>query len=205
MKDANPTEALGCHGRDGGAGERATFKPTYLSGSDHMCKATLTDGTEYEVWDRLLVTERWNGKPSYLPVRGLYRPGSGEFLWRASAGFSDKGHAIKMMEKPQKGGVCPTDEQEHHILLLQNGEWIDFEALNGNITVFHSNLKFQTREEVWSYVAEHWQDADFFLASGTSIKFVKVITSTNNLGPISCGRKDWNSPRRVTSTAPSAA
>jgi hypothetical protein len=74
-------------------------KPKYLFDSDHMCKATLADGTAYEVWDPLLVTE-WNAKPSYLPVRGLYKPGSGEFLWRASVGFSDKQHASETMEKP---------------------------------------------------------------------------------------------------------
>ena len=60
-------------------------RPKYLYDLDHMCKATLADGTAYEVWDRLFLTE-WNGKTSYLPVRGLYRPGSGEFLWRASVG-----------------------------------------------------------------------------------------------------------------------
>jgi hypothetical protein len=97
-----------------------TSRPKYLSDSDHMCKATLADGTAYEVWDRVLVAE-WDGKPSYLPVRGLYRPGSGEFLWRCSGGFSDKKPASEMMEKPQKGGASFEDPR-HHILLLQNGE-----------------------------------------------------------------------------------
>jgi hypothetical protein len=60
-----------------------TSRPKYLSDSDHMCKATLADGTAYEVWDRVLVTE-WDGKPSYLPVRGLYRPGSGSFFGAAA-------------------------------------------------------------------------------------------------------------------------
>jgi hypothetical protein len=171
-----------------------TFKSRYLSDSDHMCKATLTDGTEYEVWDRLLVTEWWNGKPSYLPVRGLYRLGSGEFLWRASMGFSDKEHAIEMMEKPQKGGAC-TEDPQHHILLLQDGEWIDFSSWNGNITVFHSNLKFHTREEAWSYVAEHWQDADPFLAGGASTKFVEEINLYQQLG------SDFSRPKKLEFSA----
>lgn len=170
-----------------------TSKSRYLSDLDHMCKATLTDGTGYVVWDRLLVTE-WNGKPSYLPVRGLYRPGSGEFLWRASVGFSDKEHAVEMMEKPQKGEVCPEDP-EHHILLLHDGEWIDFEAWNGNITVFHSNLKFHTREEAWSYVAEHWQDADYSLVGGASTKFVEVINLYQQLGA------DFLRPKRLEFSA----
>jgi hypothetical protein len=125
------------------------------------------------------MTER-QGKPSYLPVRGLYRPGSGEFLLRASVGFVDKEQAIVMMEKPQKSGTCPEDRQ-YHILLLQDGEWIDLRASNANVEVFHSNLKFHTREEAWSYVAEHWQDADHF-AGGPSTKFVEVINLNQQLG-----------------------
>jgi hypothetical protein len=117
-------------------------EPKYLSDLDHKCTSTLADGTAYEVWDRVLATE-WDGKPSYLPVRALYRPGSGEFLWRCSLGFSDKEHASEMMEKPQKGRACLEDPQ-HHILLLQDGEWIDFWALNGGVGVVHSNLKIDT-------------------------------------------------------------
>jgi hypothetical protein len=166
-----------------------TSEPRYLSDWDHMCKATLGDGTKYEVWDRLLVTER-QGKPIYLPVRGLYRPRSGEFLWRASVGFVDKEHAIATMEKPQKGGACPEDPQ-HHILLLQDGEWIDFLALNGNITVFHSNLKFHTREVAWSYVAEHWQDGEFGIFGGASTKFVEEIILDQQLGA------DFFRPKRL--------
>jgi hypothetical protein len=166
-----------------------TSKPKYLSDSDHMCKATLANGTAYEVWDRLLLT-KWNGKPSYLPVRGLYRSGSGEFLWRTSVGFSDQEHAIEMMEKPQKGGACPEDPQ-HHILLLQDGEWIDFLASNGNVTVFHSNLKFHKREEAWSYVAEHWQDGQFGIFGGGSTKFVEMTTINQQLG------SDFFRPKRL--------
>src|SRR5580658_6428226 len=151
-----------------------TSEPRYLSDWDHMCKATLADGTKYEVWDRLLLTE-WQGKPSYLTVRGFYRPRSGEFLLRASMGFVDKEHAIAMMEKPQKGGPCPVD-LPYHVLLLQDGEWIDFWSRNGNVEVFHSNLRFRARKEAWSYVAEHWQDAGSFLIGGASTKFVEVIS-----------------------------
>jgi hypothetical protein len=157
-----------------------TSAPKYLSHWDDMCKATLADGTKYEVWDRLLVTE-WQGKPSYLPVRGLYTPGSGAFLWRASMGFSDEEHATETMAKPHKSGTCPEDQQ-YHILLLQDGEWIDFWSLNGNITVFHSNLKFHTRKEAWSYVAEHWQDAESLLVGGSSTKLVETINLYQQLG-----------------------
>jgi len=168
-------------------------EPRYVSDWDHMCKATLADGREYEVWDRLLVTE-WQGKPSYLPVRGLYRPGSGEFLLRASVGFVDKEHAIAMMEKPQKGGACPEHPQDH-VLLLQDGEWIDFWSRNGGVEVFHSNLKFHTREEAWSYVAGHWQDADLVLSGFASTKSVEVINLDQQLGA------DFFRPKRMEFSA----
>jgi len=79
---------------------------SFLPHADHMCKATLADGTKYEVWDRILVTE-WNGKPSYVPARALYQPGSGEFFWRSNIGFVDKEHAIDVTEHPKNGAACP--------------------------------------------------------------------------------------------------
>ena len=170
-----------------------TSEPRYLSHWDHMCKATLADGTKYEVWDRLLVTA-WQGKPSYLQVRGLYRPGSGEFLLRASMGFVDKEHAVATMEKPQKGGACPEDP-EYHVLLLQDSEWIDFFSRNGGVEVFHSNLKFHARKEAWSYVAEHWQDAEPFLVGGASTKFVEQINLGQQLGA------DFIRPKRLEFSA----
>jgi hypothetical protein len=170
-----------------------TLEPNYLSDWDHMCKATLADGMKYEVWDRLLVVE-WQGKPSYLPVRGLYRPGSGEFLWRASGGSTDKEHAVAMMEKPQKGGACPEDP-EYHVLLLQDGEWIDFWSRNGGVEVFHSNLKFRARKEAWSYVAEHWQDADPFVVGFASTKFVERTNLYQQLGA------DFIRPKRLEFSA----
>jgi len=170
-----------------------TSEPRYLSDWDHMCKATLADGTKYEVWDRLLVTA-WQGKPSYLQVRGLYRPGSGEFLLRASMGFVDKEHAVATMEKPQKGGACPEDP-EYHVLLLQDSEWMDFLSRNGGVEVFHSNLKFHARKEAWSYVAEHWQDAEPFLVGGASTKFVEQINLGQQLGA------DFIRPKRLEFSA----
>lgn len=113
---------------------------------------------------------------------------------RASVGFVDMEHAIAMMEKPQKGEACPEDQKDH-VLLLQDGEWIDFGAWNGSITVFHSNLKFHTREEAWSYVAEHWHDADYFLVGGASSKSVEVINLEQQLGA------DFFRPKRLEFSA----
>jgi hypothetical protein len=109
-------------------------------------------------------------------------------------GFTDKEHAIEMMWKSPKDGICP--ENSEHILLLQGGEWTDFVAWNGNNTVFHSNLKFHTREEAWSYVAEHWQDADTFLVGGnTSKNFVEKINLDKQLGA------DFWRPKRLEFSA----
>jgi hypothetical protein len=170
-----------------------TSKPKYLSHSDSVCKATLADGTPYEVWDRVFVTE-WEGKPSYVPVRALYKPGSGEFLWRWSLGFSDVEHASEVMDKPKKGGAC-LENPQHHILLLQGGEWIDFWAWNGSVCVFHSNLKFNTRKKAWSYVVEHWQDGQFAIVDGPSTKFVEVISLNQQL------RADFFRPKRLEFSA----
>jgi len=48
-------------------------KARYLRDADHMCRATLGDGTAYEVWNRVLVTE-WKAQPLYVKVWGYYRP-----------------------------------------------------------------------------------------------------------------------------------
>ena len=115
----------------------------------------MPDGTSYEAWDRVFLTS-WMGQPLYVKVRAYYRPGSGEFLWR-SAGLSKTGYAHALKENSGKERTS-CEEPRSHILLLQDGEWADFWAQGGRITVFHSNLKLHTREKVWSYIAQHWQD-----------------------------------------------
>ena len=44
-------------------------RPVYLPEADHVCKAALADGTAYEVWDRVLVTD-WQGQPLYALAAG---------------------------------------------------------------------------------------------------------------------------------------
>ena len=154
-----------------------TSKPKYLPDSDHMCKATLPDGTPYDVLDRVFLKE-WEGQPLYVKVRVYYRPGSGEFLWR-STGYSETGYASALKDSPKRAGPS-CEEPYRHILLLQDGEWADFWAERGRITVFHCNLKFSTREKAWSYIAQHWQDgAD---DPGPSTKWVLEILLYDQLG-----------------------
>jgi len=62
-----------------------------------------------------------------------------------------------LKENPPKAGAS-CELPYHHILLLKDGEWADFWASDGRVGVFHSILKFETREKAWSYVAKHWQD-----------------------------------------------
>jgi len=131
-------------------------KARYLPVAVHMCRATLGDGTAYEVWNRVLVTE-WKAQPLYVKVRGYYRPGSGEFLPWNAGGLSEHGYASELKENPPKAGAS-CELPYHHILLLKDGEWADFWASDGRVGVFHSILKFETREKAWSYVAKHWQD-----------------------------------------------
>ena len=133
-----------------------TAAPRYLADVDRICKASLANGMDYEVWDRVFVSE-WEGKPLYVKVHAYYMPETGEFLWK-STGLSEHGYESEPKEKPKKrGGACK--ETYRHMVLLEEGEFADFWAERGRIVVFHCSLKFDTREKAWSYVAEHWQDA----------------------------------------------
>jgi hypothetical protein len=120
-----------------------------------MCKHTLTDGTPYEVWDRILVTDG-KGQTLYVKLSAYYRPGSGEFLWRSLA-YSEKAYTSDL-KNSFKQRVYSCEEPYRHIVLLQEGEWADFAAYNGSIRVFHCNLRFASLEKAWAYVREHWQD-----------------------------------------------
>jgi len=121
-----------------------------------MCRAPLGDGTAYAVWNRVLVTE-WKARPLYVKVRAYYRPGSGEFLPWNTGGLSEHGYASELEENPPKPGAS-CELPYHRILLLKDGEWADFWASDGRAVVFHCNLRFETREKAWQYVAKHWQD-----------------------------------------------
>ena len=61
--------------------------------------------------------------------------------------------------------------------------------------MFHSNLKFHARKDAWSYVAEHWQDAEAFLVGGASTKFVEEINLDQQLGA------DFIRPKRLEFSA----
>ena len=80
------------------------------------------------------------------------------------------------ISKPQ----IPVKRPIPHALFLQDGEWADFWAENGRITVFHCNLRFDSRQKAWSHVTEHWRELDSFSDSNT--KWVEVILLYKQLG-----------------------
>jgi hypothetical protein len=154
-----------------------TSKPNYLPKADHVCKARLAEGTDYERWDRVLVSES-KGQRVYVEVRAYYKPGSGEFFWRSSA-LSENSYAVELRNNANQA-VASCEESYHNLLFLQDGEWADFWAFNSRIEVFHCNLRFGTLKEAWSHVAEHWQDGNF--AGGPSAKWVAEILLYKQLG-----------------------
>lgn len=118
------------------------------------------------------------GRTVYVEVRAYYRPGSGEFFWRSSA-LSENSYAVELRGNSKKA-IASCEESYHHVLFLQDDEWTDFWAFNNRIEVFHCNLRFDTLEEAWSHVAEHWPDGNF--AGGPSAKWIEEILLYKQLG-----------------------
>ena len=131
-------------------------QPGTLPNSNRVCKASFSDGTLYEIWDRVLLKE-WEGQTLYVKVRAYYRPASGELLFRTTA-YSKTGY-INMLRENSKTPGSQCREAYRHILLLEDGEWADFWAERGRIVIFHSDLKFSKREAAWHHIDDHWRDA----------------------------------------------
>jgi len=134
-----------------------THQPRYLREADHVCKNPLPDGTAYERWDRVFLTA-WQDKPLYVKLRAYYRPGYGE-VFLVSTGLSEHGYMGELKEE-KKEPRTSCEVTPGHILIFEDGEWVDFWAERGKIVVFHCHLKFDTREKAWDYIAQHWRDAD---------------------------------------------
>src|ERR1700688_1136198 len=116
-----------------------TAPPRYLPDVDRMCRASMENGMKYEIWDRVFVTE-WEGKPLYVKLHAYYMPESGNFMWRTT-GLSEHGYEREPSEKLKKlGGECK--DNYRHIVLLEDGEWVDFWAERGRILIYHCTLKF---------------------------------------------------------------
>jgi hypothetical protein len=157
-------------------------KPRFLPGTEQVCEAKLADGRRYSVYGRILKTPL-NGDDEYVDGRAYYMPGSGEFLWRATT-YTKHGYIANLKDRPrlfEQQQLC--DNSLRHIVELRDGEWVDFYASNGEITVFHSDLRFPSIDKAWQYVSEHWKDwkAECFPAAGAA-KWCNTFSVYKELG-----------------------
>jgi len=123
---------------------------TLLPGTEETCNAQLASGAHYEVHRAIL---RWwsGGQELFIDAYAYYMPGSGEFLWRGEA-ISKHGYLRDLKNRPK---LSCTTNPEGSIIRLQDGEWVQIWAGNGNIHVTHSTLRFPTIKKAWQYVSEH--------------------------------------------------
>lgn len=138
------------------AAQSASPKAQVLPATLKVCKARLADGTAYDVYANVLKTSL-RGESVYVDVRAYYMPGGGEFLWWEDI-LSEHGYRTTT-EKERSDSLERVCNPSLHKVQLRDSEWADFSAENGNITIFHSDLKFTSIERAWEYVAEHWHDA----------------------------------------------
>ena len=150
----------------------ADFMPT----ADRTCKLHLANGRPYVLQYR---TFRWkkNEATVYTSVSGYYALGSGEFLWWGMDYSEDAyfryGKKLSTPSKPGCTDIAP------EALLLRDGEWAYYLAVNSSLRVFHSNLRFLSIEKAWQYVAEHPEET----SSWNGGKWVELIDLAKVLGP----------------------
>jgi hypothetical protein len=146
-----------------------------LPGSSRTCKATLEDGTPYEIGQRILL-KKWEGKAIYVLVRAYYHPTGGETLWRSTDYY------VRPNEKTSGKGLADRHCREpfRHLLRFNGGEWADFVANNGRVVAWHSALKFPDWKAAWAYIGEHWRDGDD--GPGADSALVREILLYDELG-----------------------
>lgn len=152
------------------ASQRAKFLPH----TRQTCVSRSANGLEYRIEYRGL---RWTdqGKDVYTSAVAYYAPGSGEFLWWGGAASTTKG-AFLRNEGTGSKTLCTAKRRD--IALLEDSEWADFYAQNGEIHIFHSSLKFPSIEKGWEYVAEHPEETSSWLGG----KWIEVISLYKHLG-----------------------
>jgi hypothetical protein len=103
---------------------------------------------------------RWVGNDDgevYTDATAFYAPASGAFLWWG-LGYSKAGY-VKYAERSEKLS-CTLNP--NRIIRVQDGEWVDFWATNGEVTMFHSKLLFHSIAEGWRYVAAHPEETSSY-------------------------------------------
>jgi hypothetical protein len=141
-----------------GARSLPAAEPAYLPGTDISCQATLSDGTHYAAYGRLLKTS-YRGQTAYVDLRAYYKPGSGEFLWFGPA-YSEKAYQTTVKDKPRVAEeLC--QPRYPHLLILKDQEWVDFLPSGDKLQVLHCNLRFPSIALAWQYVARYWDEASY--------------------------------------------
>lgn len=148
-------------------------KANFVRDTEHTCQLHLASGQLYTLQSR---TFRWkkNATEVYTAAVSFYAPGSGEFLWW---GMNYTPHGYLTFGRNYTKPGCTDTRRE--TLLLQDGEWADFLALDSSLRVFHSNLKFPSIDRAWQYVAEHPDET----SSWEGGKWVESIDLYKVLGP----------------------
>ena len=161
-----------------------TQKATFLKEKEQSCESHLATGEKYEFQFR---TFRWmrNNTEMYTSAVAYYAPSSGEFLWVPAAGVMTKEQYFRFGNEGKF--ACAVGAKFFHFLLLQDGQWVAFAAINSGIRVYHSDLRFQSISSGWDYVAEHPEEMSSF-SDGRWVEFVSI---NNELG------RDFFRPERL--------
>jgi len=149
-----------------------TKKAAFLARPRQTCTSTLASGQQYQIQRRAF---RWtrDGSEVNTDAVAYYALGSGEFFWWGM-GYTRAGY-----ERDVKNSArLDCTAARHDFLELQDGEWADFWGENGEIRVFHSNLRFPSIEKGWQYVAEHPDETSEWWGG----KWVELISLDKELG-----------------------
>jgi hypothetical protein len=154
-----------------------TQKGTFLKEKQQSCESHLANGKKYEFQFR---TFRWmkNNTEMYASAVAYFAPGAGEFLWVPAGGVMTKDQYFRFGAKEGKF-TCAVATKFFHFLLLQDGQWIAFAAINSGIRVYHSDLRFQSISSGWDYVAEHPEEMSSF-SEGRWVEFVSINKELGN-------------------------
>lgn len=151
---------------------QASQKAKFLPHSKQTCTSRTVNGREVKIQYRAF---HWmdQGKDVYTSAVAYYAPGSGEFLWWGD-GFTTKEAYLRNMNTADP--YCAGRRRD--TVLLEGGELVDFLAGNGEIHIFHSNLKFPSIDKGWEYVAEHPDETSSWFGG----KWMEVISLYQQLG-----------------------
>jgi hypothetical protein len=150
-------------------------KATFLKEKEQSCESHLATGEKYEFQFR---TFRWmrNNTEMYTSAVAYYAPSSGEFLWVPVGGVMTKDEYFRFGNEGKF--ACAVAAKFFHFLLHQDGRWVAFAAIGSGIRVYHSDLRFQSFNSGWGYVAEHPEE----MSSFSDGRWVEIVSINKELG-----------------------